>query len=246
MTSSENFTMPVAPMGYGGGMGGFGGDGAWWLLVLLFALGGWGNGGFGGYGNGGGFVGADVQRGFDQSAVMNGITGLNAAVTSGFSNAEVAACNRALTDLQAGYSNTQAIVGQLTAMQMAQQTCCCENRAGIADLKYTIATENCADRYEAAQNTRDIIETANRNNQAILDKLCALELDAKNEKIADLERQLTMASLAASQNSQTATIQAGQRALATEIENTLNPVPIPAYIVQSPCTAACNNGCGCM
>lgn len=234
MTNGDNFTMPVAPMGYGNGGGfGFGGDGAWWLLVLLFALGGWGNGGFG-YGNGGGFVGADVQRGFDQSAVMNGITGLNAAVTSGFSAAEVAACNRALTDLQAGYSNTQAIVGQLTAMQMAQQGCCCDTRASIEDLKYTVATEACANRSALTANT-----------QMILDKLCQQEIDALKEKNADLRTQLNLANLAASQTAQTGAILADNAKQTVALEQYLNPVPIPAYIVQNPACCNQNYGYGC-
>jgi len=90
--------MPVSPYGgyTGGGFGGFGGDsGAWFLLILLFALGGWG----GGFGYGGGMGGAgtmlvnnDVQRGFDQSALMTGITGLNSAVTSGFGDIQTALC----------------------------------------------------------------------------------------------------------------------------------------------------------
>lgn len=245
MTNGDNFTMPVAPMGYGNGGGfGFGGDGAWWLLVLLFALGGWGNGGFG-YGNGGGFVGADVQRGFDQSAVMGGITGLNAAVTSGFSAAEVAACNRALTDLQAGYSNTQAIVGQLTAMQMAQQQCCCDNRAGLADLKYTIATEACADRSAVSDGVRDIIANQTAGIQTILDKLCDQELQAVRRENENLRTQLNMANLAASQTAQTSAILADNARQTTALEQYLNPVPIPAYIVQNPACCNQNYGCGC-
>ena len=70
---------------------GFGGDGAWWLIILFLFMfnGNWGNG-FGGYGGG---VGNEVQRGFDQSAVMNGIGGLQAAVTNGFVDTTTALCN---------------------------------------------------------------------------------------------------------------------------------------------------------
>ena len=40
-----NYSMPVAPMNYGGGFGnGFGGDGAWLILFIsLMMNGGWGN-----------------------------------------------------------------------------------------------------------------------------------------------------------------------------------------------------------
>ena len=243
MTSGENFTMPVAPMGYGGGgFGGFGADMGWWILILLFALGG---GGWGFGGNNGGFVGADVQRGFDQSAVMNGITGLNAAVTSGFSNAEVAACNRALTDLQAGYGNTQAIVGQLTAMQMAQQQCCCDNRAGLADLKYTIATEACADRSAVSDGVRDIIANQTAGIQTILDRLCDQELQAVRRENDNLRTQLNMANLAASQTAQTSAILADNARQTTALEQYLNPVPIPAYVVANPACCNQNYGYGC-
>ena len=131
------------------------------------------------------------------------------------------------------------------ALQSQLASCCCENRLATADLRYTVATENCADRYEAAQNTRDIIENANRNNQAILDKLCALELDAKNDKIADLERQLTMANLAASQTAQTSRLLADNTAQTVALEQYLNPTPVPAYVVQNPNCCTQNAGCGC-
>ena len=98
--------MPVAPM-YGNGNGGNGGWGdmgsGWWIILLLLCLGGWGNNGFGGGGFGGGgrfpwmvagqkYVGADVQRGFDQAAVISGITGVQNAVTSGFGDVQTTLC----------------------------------------------------------------------------------------------------------------------------------------------------------
>lgn len=193
--NSDGMVMPVSPMGNFGGGYGFGGDGAWWLLILfaLFMGNGWG-----GYGNGGGgtaFVDNSVQRGFDQSAVMGALGDIGGAITSGFAGVEISANARQIADMQ----NSFALQSQLAS-------CCCENRLATADLKYTVAQENCADRYEAAQNTRDIIEASNRNTQALLDKLCSLELDAKNDRIAELERQLTAANFNASQTAQTAAI----------------------------------------
>jgi hypothetical protein len=228
-------TMPVSPMNYGSNGFGFGGDWAWILLLLIL---GWGNNGFGGYGGGyggAGFVDASVQRGFDQNAIMSGLGDIQGAICNGFAGVEASANARQIADMQSTF-----------ALQSQFAECCCENRLGTADLKYTIATENCADRYEAAQNTRDIIENANRNNQAILDKLCALELDAKNDKIADLERQLTMANLAASQTAQTSRLLADNTAQTVALEQYLNPTPVPAYVVQNPncCTNVGNCGCG--
>lgn len=229
-------TMPVSPM-YGGGNGfGFGGDWAWILLLLILGWGnnGWGNGFGGGYGGGAGFVDASVQRGFDQSAIMTSLGDIQGAICSGFAGVEASANARQIADMQNNF-----------ALQSQLASCCCENRLASADVKYTIATENCADRYEAAQNTRDIIENANRNNQAILDKLCALELSAKDDRINDLERQLTMANLAASQTAQTSRILSDNAAQTVALEQYLNPVPVPAYVVQNPNCCAQNAGCGC-
>jgi hypothetical protein len=75
--------------------------------------------------------------------------------------------------------------------------------------------------------------------------MCADKIDAKNEKIADLQRQLTMANLAASQGAQTAAIIANNEAQTTNLEQYLAPVPRPAFLVQNPNCCAQNFGCGC-
>lgn len=203
----NGMVMPVAPF-YGGGYGNsFGnGDGSWWILLLFILLGGWGNG-IGGYGNGGaGFVDSTVQRGFDQSAIMNGITGVGnnvvsgfgdtatnlcggfagvtAAINNGFSQAEIAANARAMSDMQ-----------QMFALQSQLAQCCCDNKAAVADLKYTIANEACADRAAVTAGV-----------QSILDVMCQDKIDSKNEQILQLQNSLNMANLAASQTAQTAEI----------------------------------------
>lgn len=235
LTDNE-MVMPVAPAyGGGNGFGNFGGDGWWLILLFLFAFnGGWG-GGFGG-GNAMPYVvNNDVQRGFDQSAIMGGLNGLTTAVTNGFANAEISRANTNTATLQA-----------LWNMQSAQQACCCDTRAAITAVGGTVASEACETRYANAQNTRDIIDSVNRAGQATIEKLCQLELDAKNDKIADLERQLAMASLSASQTAQTAQILADNARQTVAIEQYLNPVPIPAYVVANPncCNATATCGCG--
>ena len=218
---------------------GFGNDGAWWILILfIFAA---MNGGFGnGYGNNGVpfMMGqqSDVQRGFDQQAVMGGLNGITSAVSNGFANAEISRCNSQANILQTLSNNQAATTAAMNTLAMGLQNCCCENRAGIADLKYTIATENCADRAAMAANT-----------QAILDKLCQQEIDAKNETISNLRTQLNMANLAASQTAQTGQILADNAMQTATLRQALNPTPIPAYMVQNP--SCCNpvasfNGCG--
>lgn len=244
--SGNGMVMPVSPM-YGGGNGGFGngfGDSGWWILLLiLFASGGWGNG-FGG-GNMGGFapyaIDTGVQRGFDQASIMSGIGDINAgifgiqnALCNGFAQAEIAANSRQMASMNQNFQ-----------MQSALADCCCENRLGIANLGSDIAREACATRTNDTQNTQSILNVINGGIQSIKDQLCSDKIDAKNEKIADLERQLTMATMQASQTAQTSRILSDNAAQTVALEQYLNPVPVPAYIVQNPNCCQQNNGCGC-
>lgn len=233
------FTMPVAPMYGGNGNGFMGGDWAWIILLLLLGWGnnGWGNGGFGGDGIYPWMNQANLTSEGFQNAIMNdtltsirdGVQGLSTQLCNGFSSAEIAANSRQMADMN-----------QRFALQSQLADCCCENRLGIADLKYTVATENCADRAASAMNTRDIIEAGNRNSQAILDKLCALEIDGLKQDNANLRTQLNMANLAASQTAQTAQIE-------SNIFDRLKSCPIPAQPVygNSPIFTCGGNGCGC-
>lgn len=250
MLSNENgggMIMPVAPFyGNGNNNGGFGGDWGWIILLLvLFGAGGWGNngGGFGG-GFGGGLYPwmnqADITTsGFQNQALQSSLASLNdnaisgfAGVTNGFAQAEIAENARQMANMN-----------QMFSLQSSLQNCCCENRLGIANLGADIAREACADRAAVSDALRDVLAANTASTQRILDQMCADKIDAKNEKIADLERQLTMAQLAASQNAQTAAILANNEAQTTALEQYLAPVPRPAYIVQNP--NCCTNSCGC-
>jgi hypothetical protein len=240
---------------YGGGCGGFGGCGDWVWIIILFAL--FGNGfGFGGDGVGGSFpwllqgqnnTDNNVNAGFNHAATQSALSGIQNDITTGFSNAEVAACNRALASQEANYQNVITGLQQNFAMQQAFSNCCCENRLGIADLKATILQENCADRAVLSDGVRDIITNATANTQKILDTLCQDKIDAKNEKIADLERQLTMANLNASQIAQTAQLRAGQNAEVDALYNRLMNCPVPSVPVygRQPIFTCSNAGCGC-
>jgi len=256
---NNGMVMPVSPMYGGGGNGGFCGyggygDGLFWIIILfLFAAmsGGWGNG-FGN--NGAGTIlpfmmnnagQSEVQRVVDQQSVMTGISALSAAQANGFANAEISRCN--------GLYN---VTSQLNNIAMTQQNCCCENRQAVADLKYTMAQEAAATR----ANTDAKV-------QGVMDKLCQLEMDGMRQnyenriatltanydnRISGMQNTIdslrTMNSNArfdASQNAQTAAIQAGQRTLANEIEQYVLPTAKPAYIVQNPnCCAPQTFGCG--
>ena len=173
---------------------------------------------------------SSVTNGFvdTAAALCNGFAGVNASIANGVAQAEIANNARQIADMQTNFG---------LQSQLAQ--CCCDNRLASADLKYTIATENCADRTALADGLRDVLESQSAGVQRILDTMCQDKIDAKNERIADLERQLTMANLAASQSAQTAAILANNDAQTNALEQYLAPVPRPAYIVQNP------NGCGC-
>lgn len=262
--NNGGFGYPVY-MGNNGGFGGFGGD--WGSLIVLFLIaamfGGFGGMGFGGFGGfGGGFefpwllagqagINQNTNNGFDNAALSSQLSAIQSTLASN----EVANCNRTIDSLQTAYNNqiasmnqsfanSQALDNRLDSLAMGLQNCCCENRASIADLKYTVATEACADRNAVNNALRDVLTANTASTQRILDQLCADKIDAKNEKIADLERQLTMANLAASQTAQTSRILADNAAQTVALEQYLNPVPVPAYMVQNP-NCCVNNGCGC-
>ena len=165
---------------------------------------------------------------------MNGLGGIQAAITSGFQSAEASANARQIADMQQNF-----------AMQSAFQNCCCQNQLGTADLKYTVATEACADRNAISMALRDVLEANNASTQKILDTMCQDKIDAKNETIALLRQQLIAAQNMASQNAQTAAIIANNEAQTTALEQYLAPVPRPAYIVQNPNCCQQNFGCGC-
>ncbi len=245
--------------GFMGGNGGFGdawgGNGFFWILILFFfaMFGGWGGYGANAGGNAGmAYIpymntGNEVQRGFDQSAIMGGLNGIQNAVNNGFANAEVSRCNQQANVLATMNANQNANNAAMNSLAMGLQNCCCENRASIAQLGYQVATEACADRAAVGDALQAVTAQNNANTQRILDMMCQDKIDAKNERIAELQNQLTMAQLAASQNAQTAQILTDNLAQTQALEQYLAPVPRPAYVVQNPncCASNFNTGCGC-
>ena len=239
----------VFPGGNTSGGDMFGNNGAWWIIILfLFAMmGGWGNNGNNRgdgmnyipyiVGGNNGYNQSYVQQGFDQAAIMGGLNGIQSAVSNGFANAEVSRCNSQANILETLNANQNANTMAMNGLAMSLQNCCCENRAATADLKYTIATENCADRSAISEALQAVTAQNNANTQRILDTLCQDKIDAKNEKIIELQNQLTMANFAASQNAQTAAILTDNLAQTQALEQYLAPVARPAYLVQNP---SCN------
>lgn len=234
--------MPVAPAyagGCGNGYGGFCGDG-WWVILFLFAL--MGNNGFGGWGGNGDVLpylwnqntNDSVNSRFDAAGLSNQISGVQNAVTSGFADAEIANCGRAMTAMQTAHQAEITALQQSFAMQTQAADCCCKTQQAIAQLSSDLAREACADRQAVADGI-----------QTILTQMCNDKIDAKNEKIAELQNQINIANLRASQGEQTAQILADNARQTVALEQYLNPTPVPAYPVQNPNCCQQNNGCGC-
>ena len=195
-----------------------------------------------------------------QMALANGFAGVNANLCNGF-NGVTGAINNAqnalaqqlytnqLADLNRSFDSQTAITQGMNSIAMNQQNCCCENRAGVADLKYTVATENCADRAALSDGLRDVIANQTSNTQRILDKLCDQELQAERRENQNLRSELMYARGQASQVDQTAQIRAGQNATMSALVNELRSCPIPSQPVygSQPIFTCPQNatGCGC-
>lgn len=267
LAGANNYPYPII-YGNGGGFGNgmFGGDSAIWLIVLLALI--WGNNGNGGFGFGGnsfdnGYawlsngqkeIMQNTNNGFDTlhlsnqiEGVRDGIYGLSnqlcnccadmqQTVSNGFFNAEIAANNRQMANMNQNFALSQQL-----------STASADNRLGIANLNSTILSENCADRAALADGLKDILINQTANTQRILDQLCNDKIDAKNEKILDLQRQLDMADLKASQIAQNAFISQGFANEVDALYNRLSNCPVPSTPVygRTPIFTCNNNGCGC-
>lgn len=259
---------PTGGAGYNNG-GGWGGDwGAWIILFLIFGMFGWGgfgNGGWGGFGGGaqGALTRSDLCSEFNFNGLENSVRGiqqgicdstfaLNNSIMSGFHGVDNAICNLGY-QTQQGFNATQvAIMQGHNALQAQLAQCCCDQRAGLADLKYQMATDTCAVQNTIQNTTRDVLDNNNANTRAILDFLT-------QDKISTLQQENQTLRLAASQSNQNAVIGARIDAATAEIlRKTGAECPMPAYVVQPPqpvtfptnCCGQVNyagnyGGCGC-
>lgn len=248
----------AAVVGNSNGNGGFGDMGSgWWIILLflcLFGNGGWGNG-FGG-GNNGGASGlypwmnqAEITSdGFRDQMMNNNIT----SIRDGINNLSTQLCN-CCSDMQMATMNQtfglqNAINQGINSTQAQLAQCCCDNRLATCQTQNIIQNESAATRFADAQNTRDIIQSQNNGTQAILDKLCQLELDNLKQDNQNLRTQLNMANLAASQTAQNAFIQKGFTDEVDALYNRLSNCPVPTTPVygRTPIFTCNNNGgCGC-
>lgn len=259
---------PMYGGGFGGGFGnGFGGDWGWIILLLLAFNGGWGGFG-GGYGMGG-FAAdgamlypwmnqAEITTdGFRDQMLNNNITSIRDGVSNlstqlcnccsdmqmslanGFAGVEQGANARQIANMQQAFAAQTAASQGFNNVQSQLAQCCCDQRLGTADLKYTIATENCADRAAISDGIRDVITNQTANTQRILDQLCQDKIDAKNDEIAQLRQEVLYARGQASQIAQ-------NEQIVNSIYNRLDTCPVgttPVY-GRTP-IFTCNNNCGC-
>ena len=261
-----------------GGFGGYSGDILWIIVILALFGGWGNNGGNGFFGgnsfdngyawlsNGQKEIMNNTNNGFDTLHLSNQIEGVRdgvygisnqlcnstsdivAAVNGGFANAEVADNARQIANMQQAFNSQIATLQGFNNLGSRFDDCCCENRLGIANLTSTILSENCADRAALSDGVRDIITNQTANTQRILDQLCNDKIDAKNEKIADLQREVLMKDLQASQVAQTADLRANNAVVANQLVSELRSCPIPAQPVygnQPIFTCQPNYGCGC-
>ena len=273
--NNGSYPYPVYPMMYGNGNGGFG-NGTWgdaiWIVIILALFGGFGNGGFGNGGNndfawlsnGQKDIMTNTNNGFDTlhlsnqiEGVRDGIWGLSnqlcnccadmtQTVSSGFANAEVADNARQIANMQQAFNSQIATLQGFNNIGSRLDDCCCENRLGIANLTSTVLSENCADREALSNGIRDLITNQTANTQRILDQLCQDKIDAKNEKITDLQRELLMKDLQASQIAQNSFIAQGFANEVDQLYNRLNNCPVPSTPVYGRTPIfTCNNGCSC-
>ena len=256
-TNNGAYPYPIMYGNNGANSGFFGGDGIWALVLLALLFN--GNNGFGGFGgngnndfawlsNGQKDIMTNTNNGFDTlhlsnqlDTVNSGIYSLsnqlcnccadmNSTVSIGFYNAEISANNRAVNQMQ----DTFALSRQFA-------DCCCDNKLAVQDLKSTVISENCSDREVLRQIGQDILVNQTANTQKIIDEIFRDRLDEKDDKIAELNRQLQMADLRASQIAQT-------QAITSNIYNELKNCPVgtvPVFGNQPIFTCPNNNGCGC-
>lgn len=268
LTTSEMSCADIAAV-VGNNGNGFGdmGNGGWWLILLFLIFGnGWGNGGGSNGGAGGLYPWMNqaeiTSDGFRDQMLNSNITSIRDSIgdistqlCNGFAGVEQGANARQIANMNQAFAAQTAMMQGFNSLGSQFADCCCENRLASCQTQNIIQSEASATRFADANNTRDIIQSQNNGTQAILDKLCQLELDgvkaqveAKNDRIADLQRQLSDARFDASQANQNVLISQGFSNEVDALYNRLSNCPVPTTPVygRTPIfTCGSNNGCGC-
>ena len=207
-----------------------------------------------------------ISGGFRDQQIQTALSGIQNGMTTGFSNVQLGQAGINQNICQTGNGIVAAVNGaqnalsqQLYAGEMAslnrsfaEQTANAQGfngvNSGIADVRYTLATEGCATRANETQNTQTLLSALQNGVQSIKDQLCNDKIDAKNDEIAQLRQQIAMKDLAASQTAQNAFIAQGFSNEVDQLYNRLNSCPVPTTPVygRTPIfTCGQNPGCGC-
>ena len=225
--------------GFGGGYGAMMGAGMWGMADG-FGLYPWLNNS------------QNINDGFRDQALGTQVNGIQNAITSGFGDVQTSLCGgfagvnasingaqnaisqqlygNEIASLERSFNAQAANTAGLTNLSAQLAQCCCDNRAATADLKYTVATENCADRQAISDGLRDVLAATQAQTQAILDKMCQQELDAERRENNNLRSELMYARGQASQVAQTQAIEASQAAQTQYLVNRIAPYPQPAIV----------------
>ena len=264
--------------GFGGGFGADWGWIILLLLFAGGGWGGGFGGGFGGFGNmmlgydfpwllnGQQNIMSNTNNGFrDQmindniTSVRDGINGLSTqlcgccgdmqmALANGFAGVEQGANARQMANMQTAFDlqNTVSTGFNNVGLQLCQASG--ENRLATCQTQNIIQNEGNQTRFADANNTRDIVQTISSGNQAILDKLCQLELDGVKQnyenRIAGMQNVID--GLSAQVNAADRRVAMGEEVDA--LYNRLSNCPVPSTPVygRTPIfTCNQNQGCGC-
>lgn len=199
-----------------GNNGGFFGGNGWGDLAALIVVAGL----FGGFGGGFGFGGnaganANYVLSSDFATIQRQLSDGFNSIDNALDRQNAGICDLGYTTAQQFNQTNMNIMSSANALQAQLAQCCCDNKAAIADLKYTMATDTCS-----------IIQSGKDNTQRIIDYMAAKDYAAVTAENAALKAQL-------SNNAQSA-----------YIINQLRPTPTPAYVVQNPYCCNNYNTCG--
>jgi hypothetical protein len=206
----------------------------------------------------------DIQMG-----MANGFAGVQQSLCNGFAGTTAAITGAQNAISQQMNANEIANLNRSFAEQTANMQGFNGVNAGVADLRYTVATEACADRaavgdalqnvtMQNMSNTNTIVNAINGGIQSIKDQLCDYRNAQKDDTIANLRQELMYsrgqasqveqtAQLLANNNAQTALFQQGLNNEVDALYNRLKNCPVgttPVYGNQ-PIFTCGNGGCGC-
>lgn len=170
------------------------------------------------------------------------------ALANGFAGVEQGANARQMANMQTAFDlqNTVSTGFNNVGLQLCQESG--ENRLATCQTQNIIQNEGNQTRFADANNTRDIVQTISSGNQAILDKLCQLELDGVKQnyenRIAGMQNVID--GLSAQVNAADRRVAMGEEVDA--LYNRLSNCPVPSTPVygRTPIfTCNQNQGCGC-